>query len=138
MDCVFCKIINKEIPAFVIYEDEFVFAFLDINPAAIGHTLVIPKKHFENVFDIDEEYLQKIISVAQKIAKKMKDELGVEGVNFYHASGRAAEQSVFHFHLHIIPRVAGDSIDFTKSALRPLKEVNSEEMEKIRLKLSII
>lgn len=138
MDCIFCKIVDKEIPAFRIYEDEFVLAFLDINPAAMGHTLVIPKKHFENVFDIEEGYLEKIILVSQKIAKKMKDEMGVEGVNFYHASGRAAEQSVLHFHLHIIPRNAGDSIDFTKSALRPLEDVDTEVLETIRKKLTLI
>jgi diadenosine tetraphosphate (Ap4A) HIT family hydrolase len=138
MDCIFCKIINNEIPARKIYEDDFVLAFLDINPAAAGHALVIPKKHFDDIFEIDSEYLMKIISASQKISQKMKDSLGVTGVNLYHASGRSAEQSVFHFHLHIIPRVESDGIDFTGVMTDSLKKIDSEELEAIRKKITLI
>ncbi len=136
MDCIFCKIINNEVPSFKVYEDDFVLAFLDINPATMGHTLVIPKKHFENIFDIEDEYLKKIIVVAKKIAEKMKEK-GFGGVNFYHASDRVAEQGVFHFHLHVIPRVEGDGIDFTKS-LNSISKFNSEDFEEIRNKITLI
>ena len=71
-DCIFCKIVKKELPAFIFYEDEFVIGFLDINPLVEGHTLVVPKTHYESIFDIDEEALQKIISVSQKISKRIK------------------------------------------------------------------
>ncbi|MFA5013433.1 MAG: HIT family protein, partial [Candidatus Paceibacterota bacterium] len=136
MDCVFCKIANNEIPSFKIYEDDLILAFLDASPAAEGHTLIIPKRHFENIFDIENNYLNKIISTAKIIAEKMKSDLGVEGVNIYHASGKAAEQSVFHFHLHIIPRVPDDTIDFTGATNKNIKKLNPEEMEEIRKKLT--
>ncbi|MFZ2390810.1 MAG: HIT family protein [Minisyncoccales bacterium] len=124
-DCIFCKIINNEIPSYKIYEDDLVLAFLDIHPAVKGHTLIIPKKHAQDIFEIEEKYLERIISVAQKISNKMKDNFNADGVNLYHASGIAAEQSVFHFHLHIIPRRKDDNIHFAGVVTN--KEVVSEE-----------
>jgi histidine triad (HIT) family protein len=137
-NCIFCKIINNEIPSYKVYEDDLVLAFLDISPLNQGHTLVIPKKHFQDVFEIEEQYLERIIVVAKKIAEKMKDSLGVEAVNLYHASGAEAEQTVFHFHLHVIPRIKGDKIDFTgneKNALHPSEEEFREIIEKLKIKL---
>src|SRR3989338_8517587 len=99
MDCIFCKIINGQIPSFKIYEDDHVFSFLDIKPVTKGHALVIPKKHSENIFDIDEESLQKIIVAAKHISEKVKNRLLADGVWLAQSNGVAAGQEVMHFHL---------------------------------------
>lgn len=138
MDCVFCKIINNELPSFKVYEDEFVLAFLDISPAAKGHTLVVPKEHFENIFDISENYLEKIIVVAKKISQKMINTGLAEGVNLYEANGVSAEQVVPHFHLHVIPRVSGDDIDFTGRGFKAIDKPTNEEFENMREALNLI
>ena len=135
-DCIFCKIINNEIPSYKIYEDDLVLAFLDVNPLSSGHTLVVPKKHADNVFDIEEKYLERIAVVSKQIAQKMKANLGIDGVNFYHASGVHAEQTVFHFHLHIIPRKEDDDICFTR-AITKKTDVSEEEFKGIATKLKI-
>jgi len=108
--CLFCAIANKQIPANIIYEDEKVLAFLDINPLTEGHTLIIPKKHAENIFDISEENLKHISIVAKKIANTMKENIGAEGVDLIQASGEAADQQVPHFHLHVVPRKSTDQL----------------------------
>lgn len=136
-DCVFCKIIKKEIPAFFLYEDKFVIAFLDINPLAAGHTLVVPKKHFVDIFDINKEMLKRIISVAQKVSQKMKRVLRVNGVNLVNFSGVYADQSVFHFHLHIIPREKGDNIDLDSWWQTKTKEIENQKLKEIASKLKI-
>lgn len=111
MDCIFCKIIKGEIPSYKIYEDEKTYAFLDIACDSFGHTLVIPKKHCKNVLDCDDEYLQATITTAKKIAKHYVDDCGFDGVNILNASGESAQQTVFHLHLHIVPRKKDDGID---------------------------
>lgn len=109
-NCVFCKIIqNKE--ALKIFEDEKTICLLDINPISKGHCLVIPKEHFRDIFDIDDEYLKNIISVSKKVSTTLKQKLGATGVNILHASGESAQQSIFHFHLHLVPRYKDDSLD---------------------------
>jgi histidine triad (HIT) family protein len=138
MDCIFCKIINNELPCFKIYEDEDVLAFLDIHPVSEGHTLVIPKKHFENIFEIDKDYLQKIIIVAKNIAQKVIQTNIGEGVNLFQSNGVVAEQVVPHFHLHIIPRRQGDSIDFTKKSFKPIDKPTDEQFENIRKTLTLV
>ncbi len=135
-NCIFCKIINNEIPSYKIYEDDLVLAFLDINPASKGHVLIIPKKHAQDIFEIEEKYLERIISVAQKVANKMKNSLNVDGVNLYHASGVQAEQSIFHFHLHVIPRKKDDDICFS-GVVGDKVEVSDVEFEEIAIKLKI-
>ncbi len=137
MDCIFCKIINKEIPCFKVYEDDFVLAFLDINPVAPGHTLIIPKKHFENIFADEEEYLKRIILVAQKISQKIKKEGIGEGVNLYQANGSTAEQVVPHFHLHVIPRNSGDAIDLNGQGMRPIGKPSNQDFEEIKNKICL-
>ena len=109
--CIFCKIINGEIPCYKIYEDEETLAFLDIADDAIGHTLVIPKKHYENILDIDNEALSKLMLVVKKISNHYVDNCGFTGVNVMNASGVDAQQSVFHLHFHIFPRKAGDGMN---------------------------
>jgi len=135
-DCIFCKIINNEIPSNKIYEDDLVLAFLDINPMSKGHALIIPKKHFNDVFDIEDNYLERIMLVAKKISKKMKDGIGADGVNFYHASGIHAEQSVFHFHLHVVPRRKDDAICF-ECAVMSKPGISEEELKELVAKLKI-
>ena len=106
-NCIFCKIIKGEIPSYKIYEDEKVYAFLDISDDMTGHTLVIPKKHSRNIFDTDKEDLEAVICAVQKISKYYKD-LGFDGVNILNANEESAEQSVFHLHFHILPRKKND------------------------------
>ena len=119
-----------------MYEDDSALAFLDVHPMSKGHTLVIPKNHIADIFEIDEATLDKISNVAKTIAQKMKDNLGVDGVNLYHASGIHAEQSVFHFHLHVIPRRKDDSICFSSAAISK-DNVSDKELEEVMNKLKI-
>lgn len=102
--CIFCKIINKEIPASIIYEDEDVCAMLDIAQVTDGHTLVMPKEHVDNILDCPPVLLSKIISVTQMLSKDILSKLGAKGVNVLTNANPAAGQSVMHFHMHIIPR----------------------------------
>lgn len=109
--CVFCGIVKGDIPCTKIYEDEDVLAFLDINPIAENHTLVIPKKHYVNLYDIPENELKHLLVAAKRITLQFQNDHGVQGVNVLHASGVEAQQSVFHFHLHVVPRKQGDGLD---------------------------
>lgn len=109
-DCTFCQIINGK-EALKIYENEKTVCLLDINPISRGHCLIIPKKHFKNISDISEEYLRDVISTSKKVTKLLKQKLNVTGVNILHASGKSAQQSVFHFHLHLVPRYKDDGLD---------------------------
>jgi len=111
MDCIFCKIISGEIPSYKIYEDDMVYAFLDIACDSYGHTLVIPKKHCVNALDCDDEYLAACISAVKKKGNHYVEDCGFDGINILNASGESAQQSVFHLHFHIIPRKADDGID---------------------------
>jgi len=108
MDCIFCKIIAKEIPSEIIYENDKVFAFLDTNPVNPGHTLVIPKTHNENLIDTEDELLCEIILTVKKIAPAIIKAVGAEGYNLGVNSGTVAGQVVFHTHFHIMPRFEGD------------------------------
>jgi histidine triad (HIT) family protein len=138
-DCIFCQIVQKRIPAFILHEDEKCLAFLDINPLAPGHTLIIPKEHAENIFDISEELLQHIAKIAQKLARKMREKVGAEGVNLFQASGSAAEQSIQHFHLHVIPRKSGDNLNINEWWRAKVGKMSKEQMEELArlLKLEI-
>lgn len=109
-DCIFCKIIKGDIPSYKIYEDDYVYAFLDIACDVYGHTLVIPKKHFTNVLDCDKLYLSKVMEAVQLISNHYVNDCGFDGVNVLNTNGQSAEQSVFHLHFHVIPRKAGDGI----------------------------
>jgi histidine triad (HIT) family protein len=126
-ECLFCKIIKGEIPSQKIYEDEHVFAFLDINPAAEGHALVAPKKHAENIFDIDVDSFNKTADVTKKLAGVIKEKLNPDGINILQNNGRHAGQVVDHLHFHIIPRYPEDKvvIMFPREQKQPddLKEV---------------
>jgi histidine triad (HIT) family protein len=110
MSCIFCKIVDAEIPAKVVYEDESTLAFLDIKPINPGHMLIIPKDHAESLEEITAGHLGKMTDTAKKIAGALKQtpSLKCEGVNLFLADGKAAGQEVFHVHLHLIPRYSGD------------------------------
>ena len=110
-DCIFCKILKGEIPSYKIYEDDKVYAFLDIACDSYGHTLVIPKKHCANVLDCDEADYQAVMAAVQIISRHYVNDCGFDGVNILNASGKAAQQSVFHLHMHIIPRKENDGLN---------------------------
>jgi histidine triad (HIT) family protein len=109
-DCLFCKIVDGEIPATRVYEDERTIAFMDINPATRGHLLVIPRAHASDLTEVSAEDLGACATAAQALAVRAKDKLGADGVNVLNSCGRAAWQTVFHFHLHVIPRYANDPL----------------------------
>ncbi len=108
-NCIFCKIANGEIPSTTLYEDEDFRVILDLGPATRGHALLLPKNHFANLFELDDETAQKAILVAKKMAGKMKTALGADGFNLVQNNGEAAGQTVFHFHMHLIPRYENDN-----------------------------
>lgn len=108
-NCIFCKILADEIPSAVVYEDEDFRAILDVNPAARGHVLILPKKHAANIFDLPDEEASKIFVVAKKIAAAVKKTYHCDGVNILQNNGEAAGQTVFHLHVHVIPRFEGDT-----------------------------
>ena len=108
--CIFCKIANGEIPSSTIYEDEDFRVFLDLNPATRGHALLVPKEHFDNLFELDDELCKKAMVLAKKLAGQMKEALGCDGFNLVQNNGETAGQTVFHFHVHVIPREKEDSI----------------------------
>ncbi|MDF2535792.1 MAG: hypothetical protein K0R18_1951 [Bacillales bacterium] len=103
-DCIFCKIANGEIPAKKIFENEFVVAFLDLSQVTEGHTLVVPKKHVQDVFSLTPEIAQEIFKVVPEVAKAIKTSLNPMGLNILNNNGSFAGQSVFHYHVHLIPR----------------------------------
>jgi len=109
-DCIFCKIVAGELPATIVDSDERTISFMDIRPGARGHALVIPRAHAADVHTIDPEDLQAVAVAAKRLAARMRDKLGAEGVNLLNSSGAAAWQTVFHFHMHVIPRHAGDPL----------------------------
>ncbi len=109
MSTIFSKIISKDVPADIVYEDDIVLAFLDIHPIQPGHTLVIPKAPSENGIACDPDTLGHIMKIAQQIAKAQTSVLGCDGVNFFMNNGAAAGQEVFHTHLHVIPRFTDDN-----------------------------
>lgn len=108
MDCIFCDIINKKSSAEILYEDEKIISFLDINPINYGHTLVIPKNHFDNFLTIPDDELSYLSKMTQFIAGVVKRSMKADGFNIISNNGESAGQSVFHFHYHIIPRFSND------------------------------
>ena len=124
-DCLFCKFVKKELPCKIVFENKKVMAFLDINPAGKlqGHTLIIPKKHFEQLEEIEEEYLVEIIKTAKKLAKAIKKASGAEGINLVQNNGKAAGQAIMHAHFHIVPRKHADGIRFNTNRrnIKPLE-----------------
>ncbi|MGI8506292.1 MAG: HIT family protein [Solirubrobacteraceae bacterium] len=109
-DCLFCKIIAKEIPAQIVAEDERAVAFMDISPATRGHALVVPRRHATNVLEIEPDDLAATVLAAQRLARRITERLGTDGVNLLNSCGSVAWQTVFHLHVHVIPRYSGDPL----------------------------
>lgn len=130
--CVFCKIIDGTIPSYKVYEDDYVLAVLDISQATYGHTLVLPKKHVENILEADSETMNKVFEVVRILSSKIKKNLNCEGINILSNCGEAAGQTVMHLHIHIIPRYNNDSfnIDF------PSNKLTSEEFSELLNKIN--
>jgi len=109
-DCIFCKIVAGRLPATILDEDERTVSFMDINPATRGHLLVVPRRHVPDLLSIDRDELAAVTATAQRMALLIKQRLGADGVNVINSCGTAAWQTVFHFHLHVIPRYQGDPL----------------------------
>jgi histidine triad (HIT) family protein len=109
-DCLFCKIVAGELPAQVVAEDERTVAFMDINPATRGHLLVVPREHSRDLLEVASEDLSATALAAQRLAVRVSQRLGADGVNLLNSCGQAAWQTVFHFHIHVIPRYQGDPL----------------------------
>ncbi len=128
--CVFCNIINGDISSFKIYENDYVLCFLDINASTKGHTLIVPKKHFENIFDVDEKYLEEITKAVKHVSLLLKEKLNVSSVNILNNSGTLAGQTVMHFHIHVIPRYENDGLVLEPKQTEPnfdlLKDIQEQ------------
>jgi histidine triad (HIT) family protein len=112
-NCIFCKIIAGEIPSATVYEDEDFKVIMDIFPAAKGHAIILSKKHCANLFELDDDIAAKGLLVARKVAKAIQAELNCDGMNLLQNNGEAAGQTIFHFHMHLIPRYQGDQVKTT-------------------------
>ena len=132
MGCVFCKIVNGDIPSFKVYEDEYTVVFMDIANDVDGHMLAIPKKHVKCILDCDTETLHHLMEAVKKVANHCVDNCGYHGVNLLNARDESAGQSVPHFHIHIIPRKSGDGVDAW-----PKFDGTNHEMEELFQKLRI-
>ena len=126
-DCIFCKIANGEIPSATIFEDRDFRVMLDIGPATRGHVLILTKEHYDNIYEIDAETAGKLFSLASVIARAMKKVLNCDGMNILQNNGTVAGQTVFHFHLHLIPRYEGDQVQVTW----PQGSITEEEKEEL-------
>lgn len=109
-NCIFCKLANGDIPTSTLYEDDDFRVILDASPAAKGHALIIPKEHYRNLFDLEDSISEKVMPLAKKMTNKMKGILGCEGYNIVQNNEECAGQTVFHFHMHLIPRNPGDKV----------------------------
>ena len=127
-DCLFCKIAKGEIHSATVNEDSHFTVILDVNPATKGHCLIIPKEHFDNIYDLDGETAGKLFALATCIARAMKDALKCDGLNLVQNNGEVAGQTVNHFHLHLIPRYEGDGLNLDW----PQQEISGEQLEEIR------
>ena len=127
-DCIFCKIANGDIPTNSIYEDDDFNVFMDVAPATKGHALVVPKNHYADIYEIDPEVLAKAVKVGQKVIKHATKVLGCEGYNLLQNNGEVAGQTMFHFHMHLIPRYENDN---QKIAWIPT-EMTQDELEAVK------
>lgn len=126
-NCIFCKIAHHEIPSKIIYEDDVCIAFLDLSQATDGHTLVIPKQHFDHFLAVDQKTLQHLIAVAQKIGQKLMRQLNAKGMNVITNMNEVAGQTVKHFHIHLIPRYQEDE-GFSPQYTDRSQEVNLDDI----------
>jgi histidine triad (HIT) family protein len=129
--CIFCKIARKQAPASIIYEDETTMVFLDLRPLTMGHTLVIPKAHYIDIFDIPEKELAAIHTIAKKISFAVKEVTAADGISIFQQNGKAAGQDIFHFHVHVVPRFEGQKLP----SFGELREVERPKLDAMANKI---
>lgn len=129
--CIFCQILAGELPAEVVMEDEHTVALMDINPWTRGHAVVIPREHAENVYEISDEELGRVNATGARLARRMRDVLGADGINLLNSTGSAAWQTIFHFHLHVIPRYEDDPLQLP---VRP-RQAEQDELAEVAAQL---
>jgi histidine triad (HIT) family protein len=129
--CIFCKIVRRQAPSSILYEDEAVMVFLDIKPLNIGHTLVIPKAHYIDIFDISQDQLCHVHSIAKKVSLIVKKATGANGISIIQQNGKAAGQDIFHMHVHVVPRFEGQKLP----AFSELKEVERTKLDEMAKKM---
>jgi histidine triad (HIT) family protein len=134
-DCIFCKLVAGQIPSTRVYEDEHTLAFMDLGHVNPGHTLVAVKKHAANLFELDEAQAEAVARACRKVGQAIRAAFEPEGMSVYQANGKAAGQTVFHYHVHLLPRHAGDGMELTWPAKTPPREKLAEYAEKIKQKL---
>jgi histidine triad (HIT) family protein len=135
-NCIFCKIAGGEIPAATLYEDENFRVILDLGPASKGHALILPKAHAANIYEISDELAAKAMILAKKMARVMTDALHCDGFNIVQNNGECAGQTVFHFHMHLIPRYNGDSVGITWTPGTLTDEAKEEILKKVKAQFS--
>jgi len=129
--CVFCKIVAGEIPSYKLYEDDDVLAFLDIAQVTTGHVLVIPKKHYKDIFTLDKDIAQKLFAATVEMAQKLQKNLKINDLNLVNNNGKKAGQEVDHYHLHLLPRYLDDDVEFKFKR----QNLSQDEMKKIQEKI---
>lgn len=134
-DCVFCKIVARQIPASVVHEDPHTVAFMDLGQVNPGHVLVAAKQHAENIYALDEAAAAAVFRAAVRVARAIREAFVPEGLSVYQANGRAAGQTVFHFHLHLVPRHTGDGMALTWPVKNPPREALADYAARIRARL---
>jgi len=135
-DCVFCKIVEGQIPSAKVHEDELTLAFMDIGQVNPGHVLVAVKSHVENIFGLDDALAAAVFQIAARVARAVEKAYAPEGVTLYQANGAAAGQTVYHFHLHLVPRYANDGMDLTWPTKNPSREQLQANAARIRAALN--
>jgi len=123
--CIFCKIVHKQAPASKVYEDEMVIVFLDLKPLNFGHTLIIPKAHYIDLFDIPEEQLSQIHKISKQVSYAIKKTTNADGITIIQQNGKAAGQDIFHLHVHVVPRFEGQKLPHFSD----LKEVERAKLD---------
>ncbi|MCR4716204.1 MAG: HIT family protein [Lachnospiraceae bacterium] len=135
-DCIFCKIANGDIPSNSIYEDDDFKVFLDLSPANKGHALIVPKVHYDNAYEMDDEFAAKVFPLATKVARAVKKALNADGVNILQNNEEVAGQTVFHFHMHVIPRFKDDTVNvsWVQNESNPEEQAKLAEILKAEMK----
>jgi len=129
--CIFCRIVQEQSPGNIVYEDETVMAFLDINPLNEGHTLVIPKEHYKDIFEIPVELLAYLHSISKRIAIAVKETTKADGISIFQQNGKAANQEIPHLHIHVVPRFEGQRMGRFSERVN----VNGEELEQVAMNI---
>ena len=131
-NCIFCKIANGEIPSRTLYEDDDFKVIMDLAPATKGHSLILPKSHFKNLYEVSDDIATKVLPLAKKMATTMTEKLGCDGFNLVQNNNEIAGQTIYHFHMHLVPRYVDDG---QKLVMKP-NEVSAEELDAIKKQIT--